>query len=96
MPNAIPLSLWDHAYALIAFLLLPVHSRFVIGKVLEKIRQEGEPARLWAYRQTIVTWGGLAVVLITMWALLDRNWAAIGFTMPDPNWLILRQKKSAG
>ncbi len=95
MPDAVPLTLWDHAFALVTFLLLPAYSTRSIGLVLEKIRKEGEPARIWAYRQTILTWLSLTVILIAMWSALGRDWAAIGFQFPDTGPLIVGLAASA-
>ncbi len=83
MPDSIALTLWDHVFALLTFLVLPGYSTYAIGTVLEKIRQEGEPVRIWAYKQTILTWLTLTVLLLAMWSLLGRDWAAIGFRFPD-------------
>ena len=79
-----PLTVWDHAFALFTFLLLPAYSARAIAFVFEKIRQEGEPARIWAYRQTILTWLILTALLLALWGLNGREWAAIGFRLPDP------------
>ncbi len=83
MPNTVPLTLWDHAFALVTYIVLPAYSTRAIGMVLEKIRAEGEPARIWAYQQTIRTWLILTLILVVMWSLLGRDWTAIGFQMPD-------------
>ncbi len=95
MPDAVPLTLWDHVFALVTFLLLPAYSTRSIGLVLEKIRREGEPARIWAYRQTILTWLSLTVILIAMWSALGRDWTAIGFQFPDPGPLLVGLAASA-
>ncbi len=95
MPNVMPLTFWDHVFALVAFLLLPVYSTRSIGMVLEKIRKEGEPARIWAYRQTILTWLSLTIILIAIWSSLGRDWAAIGFRLPDPGPLVIGLAASA-
>ena len=90
-----PLTIWDHAFALATFLLLPAYSTRTIILVLDKIRDEGEPARIWAYRQTILTWLTLTVVLIVLWGSLDRDWSAIGFRLPDFGPLIVSLAGSA-
>ena len=95
MPDAMPLTFWDHVFALVTFLLLPAYSTRSIGHVLEKIRKGGEPARIWAYRQTILTWLSLTVILIAMWSALGRDWAAIGFQLPAPGPLLVGLAASA-
>lgn len=82
MPAEISLTIWDHVFALLAFLLLPAHSAYAIGGVLEKIREDGEPARVWAYRQTIFTWLVMSLILLVFWSWQDRSFGAIGFQIP--------------
>ena len=89
------LTIWDHAFALAVFILLPAYSTRSIRMVLKKIREEGEPARIWAYRQTILTWLSLTVVLLAMWSSLGRDWSAIGFRLPDAGPLLIGLAASA-
>ena len=89
MPAESTLTIWDHAFAVLTFLVLPGYSTYAIGTVFEKIRQEGEPARIWAYKQTITTWLTLTVILLAIWSALSRDWAAIGFRLPDLGPLIV-------
>ncbi len=95
MPDAMPLTFWDHVFALATFILLPAYSTRSIGVVLDKIREEGEPARIWAYRQTILTWLSLTIILIAMWSALGRDWTAIGFRLPEFGPLIIGLVASA-
>ncbi len=78
------LTLWDHAFALIVFLLFPVYSKVTIAGLIEDVRKRGEPARLSAYKEVIVTWIGFAIGVSAMWFLFDREWAELGIRVADP------------
>lgn len=77
------LTLWDHAFALVVFLIYPVYSRITIGAVLEQIRERGERRRISAYQEIIVTWIVFAICVFAMWILFDRDWADLGFRHAD-------------
>ena len=78
------LTLWDHAFALIVFLLFPVYSKLTIAGLIEDIRKRGEPALLSAYKEIIVTWISFAIGVSAMWFLFDREWAELGIRVADP------------
>jgi membrane protease YdiL (CAAX protease family) len=73
------LTLWDHAFAFVVFVVYPVYSMLTVGRAIEDIRKRGEGARLAAYRGVILTWMFFAACLAAIWVSLDRDWADLGF-----------------
>lgn len=78
------LTYWDHIFALIVFLIYPVYSKFTFAAVIEDIRKRGEPARIHAYKETVLTWIVFAYCIPAMWYLFDREWADLGVRAADP------------
>ena len=74
---------WDHGFALLVFVGYPLYSLFTISDDLREIRERGEPARISAYRYTIVTWLLFAACLCLLWAESGREWGAIGIRLAD-------------
>ena len=77
------LSTWDHVFALIVFLIYPVHAKATFQKTLDAIRDRGEAKRIASYKQVIMTWGGFAACVLAMWVVFDREWVELGFLLPD-------------
>lgn len=73
------LTLWDHAFAFVVFLLYPVYSMLTVRGAIEDIQKRGEGARIAAYRGVILTWVFFAACLAAIWVFLDRQWADLGF-----------------
>lgn len=79
------LTIYDHLYVIIMMIVIPIHSWYTFSGVLEDIRQRGEPARIAAYRQVILTFAAAAGVLIALWFWSARDWSAIGFRLGEPD-----------
>ena len=69
------LTLWDHAFASLVFVVYPVYSMLTVRGAIQNIRKRGEGARLAAYREVILTWMFFAACLTAIWVFLDRDWA---------------------
>jgi membrane protease YdiL (CAAX protease family) len=78
------LSVWDHLYAFGVFVLYPIVAKVTFPAVVRKLRETGEPGRIAAYRHTLITVFGFAVLFAAMWWLLDRPWAELGIRATDP------------
>ena len=75
------LNLWDHAFALIVFLVFPAYSTLTIKGVLEDIRKRGERGLVSAYKEVILTWIAFAICVAAMWFIFDREWDELGFRL---------------
>lgn len=65
-------------------LIIPLHSWRAFPGLLDDIRLRGESARVAAYRQVIITFASAALVLVGIWIVYDRDWAAIGIRAGEP------------
>jgi membrane protease YdiL (CAAX protease family) len=77
------LSLWDHVFAAIVFLIYPAYSWFTIKKTLADIKAGGETAKISAYKEVIGTWIIFAIVVVALWVWQQRDFADIGFRDPE-------------
>lgn len=75
------LSLWDHAFALVVFLVYPVYSFVTIKSALADIRERGERGRISVYKEIILTWIVFSICVFAIWILFDREWAELGFRL---------------
>ena len=66
--------IWDHLFVVIVFVVYPLYAKFTFKREIERIRAAGEPARVAAYRETILTWLILTGIVILLWWLFDRDW----------------------
>lgn len=78
------LSIWDHLYAFGVFVVYPVIATITFPAVVRKVRETGEHGRIVAYRHTLMTVSGFALVLIAMWLLQDRTWSELGLRVSAP------------
>ena len=76
------LSVFDHAFAFIVFLVLPAYARISYQRTIDEIRAHGEPARIATYRHIVVTWLFFAACVVALWLILDRRWTELGFRLP--------------
>lgn len=83
------LHLLDHLYFLITVGVIPAFSALRIRDSLKYIAEGGEPARIAAYRQIILIWFTLTLVLLGLWLHLERGWPALGFRWPTEGTLLL-------
>lgn len=74
------LSFWDHAFALLVFIIYPSYSALTVKKTLAKLESAGEPARIAAYRNVIASWVLFSVCLLGLWFWQERDWVDLGFT----------------
>ncbi len=72
------LTVWDHLFALIVFVAYPIIAKLNFPTLVKRIRAGGEPARIEAYQRTIATTLAFALLLLGLWIVLDRDWAALG------------------
>jgi membrane protease YdiL (CAAX protease family) len=77
------LSLWDHVFAAIVFLIYPAYSWFTIKKTLADIKAGGESAKISAYKEVIGTWIMFAIVVVALWVWQQRGFTDLGFRDPD-------------
>ena len=77
------LSLWDHLFAVIVFLIYPAYSWFTIKKTLVDIKAGGESAKISAYKEVIGTWIMFAIVVVALWVWQQRGFTDLGFRDPD-------------
>ncbi len=72
------LTVWDHVFVLIVFVAYPIIAKLNFAALVRRIRAGGEPARIEAYRRTIVTTLAFALVLLGMWFMLERGLPQLG------------------
>ncbi|MDX1517653.1 MAG: CPBP family intramembrane glutamic endopeptidase [Woeseiaceae bacterium] len=77
-------TIFDHLFVIVMMIVIPLHSWHAFPGVIEDIRRRGEPARIAAYRQVILTFAAAAAVVIALWVWLQRDWPAIGFRTGEP------------
>lgn len=75
------LTVWDHGFAALVFLVYPLYTRLTIKRTLRGIAAGGEAAVLGAYRNVIVTWLLFGVYVIGLWVGYDRPWTELGLSI---------------
>ncbi len=83
------LNVFDHAFALIVFLVFPAYAKMSFQRTIEEIRRRGEAARIETYRHIVVTWLLFAACVVAMWLILDRSWTDLGFRVPAGQPLVI-------
>ncbi|MBT8098417.1 MAG: CPBP family intramembrane metalloprotease [Gammaproteobacteria bacterium] len=69
---------WDHLFALFVFIAYPVLARINFPALAKRVRESGEPAKIQAYVQTILTTLCFALILLGLWFWLQRDWQSLG------------------
>lgn len=95
---------WDHLFALIVFVVIPIYSHRVFPAFVRRVQIEGQTARISGYRETIAIWATSALMLCGLWIGLGRSWADLGVRSSSPLrvaiaiaigsaliWLVIRQ-----
>lgn len=77
-------TVFDHLFVIVMTIAIPLHSRYAFPGLLDDIRKRGEPARVAAYRNVIVTFASAACVVAALWVVFDRDWTLIGFRAGEP------------
>jgi membrane protease YdiL (CAAX protease family) len=78
------LTLWDHLYAISVFIVYPIVAKQTFPALIRKVRQGGEEGKVTAYRHTLLSLAGLAIILGTMWLMLGRPWSDLGIRLSSP------------
>ena len=74
---------WDHLLHLVIFFLFPLYAAWSYRPWVERVKVDGEPARLAGYRETLLWWIGFAAAALVLWALESRPLADLGLGMPQ-------------
>lgn len=78
------ITLWDHLLVVVVSLALPIQTWLGYPGFVERVRTEGEPARIVGYRDTIAIWLTLSAALVTLWLVFGRSWADLGIRWTNP------------
>ena len=79
------MTLWDHLYSVIVFIVIPVYVWRSYESWLADVGARGEPARVAGYRETIVIWVLAVLALAGLWIGTGREWSELGLRLSDPS-----------
>ncbi len=68
----------DHLLVAWLAIVYPLLAKRSFPLIAARIREFGEPERIRAYRNTVITWLAHLAVLMALWAVTDRPLAALG------------------
>ncbi len=77
------LTLWDHVFALIVFVVFPVYSKLTFERELANLKRAGDAARIKAYKHVIATWIVFSLYVLILWRILERPWGQLGIQHAD-------------